>query len=377
MAVFPRFTPLVQSLPETVPFVGPETQERDRGSAFRARLGANESGFGPAPSVVAAIAAAASESWKYGDAQNHDLRSALATHLGLGFDNIVVGEGIDGLLGLIVRMVAGPGAPVVTSLGAYPTFNYHVAGFGARLVTVPYKNDREDLDGLLAAVRKESATLVYLSNPDNPMGSWWPADDILAFARALPETTLLVLDEAYSETAPADALPSIEALAGLANVVRFRTFSKAYGLAGMRVGYAFGEGKTIRAFDKVRNHFGVTRLGQVAALAALEDQEHLRSVVRQVDGARSRIEAIARANGLAPLPSATNFVTIDCGRDGPFARAVLAGLVARGVFVRMPGVAPLDRCIRVSTAPDAELAVFEETLPLVLDAVREEMAESA
>lgn len=369
MVGFARFTPLVQSLPETVPFVGPETQERDRGMAFRARLGANESGFGPAPSVAAAIAAAAPESWKYGDSQNHDLKQALAAHLGVGFGNLVVGEGIDGLLGLIVRMVAEPGSPVVTSLGAYPTFNYHVAGFGARLVTVPYKDDREDLDGLLAAVAREGSRLVYLSNPDNPMGSWWPAEAIAGFARALPETTLLVLDEAYSETAPAEALPTIEALLDRPNVVRFRTFSKAYGLAGMRIGYAFGEAATIGAFDKVRNHFGVTRLGQVAALAALADQEHLRSVVGRVAEARRRIGTIARANGLAPLPSATNFVTIDCGRDGAFARAVLGGLVARGVFVRMPGVAPLDRCIRVSTAPEAELAIFEETLPLVLEEV--------
>jgi histidinol-phosphate aminotransferase len=377
MAGFPRFTPLVQSLPETVPFVGPETQERQRGAPFRARIGANESGFGPAPSVVAAIAAAAPEAWKYCDAQNHDLKEALAAHLGVGYGEVVIGEGIDGLLGLIVRMVAGPGVPVVTSLGAYPTFNYHVAGFGARLVTVPYRDDREDLEGLLAAVRREDAPLVYLSNPDNPMGSWWPADAVVDFARALPETTLLVLDEAYSETAPADALPPIDALAGMANVVRFRTFSKAYGLAGMRVGYAFGEAATIRAFDKVRNHFGVTRLGQAAALAALRDQEHLRSVVRQVAGARRRIEGIAKANGLAPLSSATNFVTIDCGRDGAFARAVLAALVARGVFVRMPGVAPLDRCIRVSTAPEPELAIFEETLPLVLEEVGARAAEGA
>ena len=119
--------------------------------------------------------AAAPDMWMYCDPDNFDLKAALAAHLGVGVDNVVVGEGIDGLLNLVVRMFIAPGEPVVTSLGAYPTFNFHVAGFGGRLVAVPYENDRESLDGLLAAVKRENAPLVYLSNPDNPMGTWWEA----------------------------------------------------------------------------------------------------------------------------------------------------------------------------------------------------------
>ena len=367
MAHFSRFTPLAESLPATVPFVGPETQERARGAAFSARLGANESGFGPAPSVIAAIAEAAPLSWRYGDPESFDLRQALATHLGVAMDEIVVGEGIDGLLGLIVRLIVDKGTKVVTSLGAYPTFNYHVVGFGGQLVTVPYRDDREDLEGLLEAVRREDAQLVYLSNPDNPMGSWHSAEAVTAFARALPQTTLLVLDEAYGELAPAGTLPSIADLAGMANVVRFRTFSKAYGLAGQRVGYAFGTAETVSCFHRVRNHFGMSRLGQVAALAALKDQAWLSSVIARVAAARERIGAIGRANGLEPLPSATNFVTLDCG-DPARAKAVLERLVAAGIFIRMPGVAPQSRCIRISVGPDAELDLFERALPLALQA---------
>lgn len=368
MAGFTGFTDLVQSLPATVPFVGPETQERERGRPFLARLGANESGFGPSPAVIEAIAAAAPDVWKYGDAQNFDLRTALARHLGVAYDNVMVGEGVDGLLGLAVRMIVTPQTPVVTSLGAYPTFNYHVAGFGGRLVTVPYRNDHEDLDGLLAAVKRENAPLAYLSNPDNPMGSWWDGNAVLDFALSLPETTMLVLDEAYGEMAPADALPSIGGLLERPNVIRMRTFSKAYGLAGMRVGYAIGAPETIRTFDKIRNHFGMSRLSLVAAEEALKDQAYLRDVIARVTSARDRIAGIARSHRLTPLPSATNFVTIDCGRDGRFARAVLARLVESGVFVRMPGVAPLDRCIRASTAPEEELKVFERLLAPALEA---------
>ena len=368
MANRPLQTPLVQSLPATVPFVGPETQERARGHAFRARIGANESGFGPSPKVAEAMARAAGEMWKYCDPENHDLKAALAAHLGIPQGNVVVGEGIDGLLGLIARMYLNPGAAVVSSLGAYPTFNFHVAGFGGRLVTTPYADDREDLDALIAAAHRENAALVYLSNPDNPMGTWWEAGEIARFIAALPETTMLVLDEAYGETAPQSAIPPLDL--DRPNIIRTRTFSKAYGLAGLRCGYAIGEAETIRAFDKVRNHFGVNKMAQVAGQAALADQDYLRSVVGRVVAGRDRIAGIARRNGLLPIASATNFVTIDCGADGAFALKVLQALIARGVFVRKPMAPRLDRCIRVSVGLDAEMAIFEGELPGALAAAR-------
>jgi len=364
----PRFTPLAESLPSTVPFVGPEAQERTRGTPFRARIGANESSFGPSPAVIEAMAAAAPEMWKYCDPENHELRAALAAHLGVGIDNVVVGEGIDGLLNLAVRLFVEGGTPVVTSLGAYPTFNFHVVGFGGRVVAVPYAQDREDLDGLLDAVRRENAPMVYLSNPDNPMGSWWEADDVARFAAALPDTTMLVLDEAYGETAPAGALPPIDV--SRPNLLRMRTFSKAYGLAGLRCGYAVGDAELIRSFEKIRTHYGVNRMAQAAGLAALADQAYLRDVVGKVAAARDRIGAIAIDNGLAPLPSATNFVTIDCGADGAFALRVMQALLKRDVFVRKPMAPGLDRCIRVSAGPEAELDIFAAELLAALAEAR-------
>lgn len=364
----PPFTRLVSTLPATVPFVGPEEHERQRGKPFRARIGANESGFGPSAKVKEAIAQAAGNVWKYADSTNHELRHVLAAKLDVDAANIVVGEGIDGLLGLIVRLLIEEGQPVVTSLGAYPTFNYHVAGFGGRLVTVPYENDRENLDGLLEAARRENAPLVYLSNPDNPMGTWWEANDIERLIEQLPETTMLVLDEAYCETAPASSVPPLDITRP--NVLRTRTFSKVYGLAGLRCGYAIGETETIRAFDKVRNHFGVNRIAQTAALTALGDEDHLRTVKAQVDACRTRLAGIADANGLTSLPSATNFVSIDCGGDGALAMKVLQELIARDIFVRKPMAPILDRCIRVSVGPEAEIDAFEEEFPEALAAAR-------
>jgi histidinol-phosphate aminotransferase len=362
----PRLTPLAASLPSTVPFVGPEAQERARNRPFRARLGANESLFGPSPKAIAAMAQAAAEAWMYGDPEVHDLRVAIAAHHGVTPAHVVVGEGIDGLLGLLVRLLVGPGDAVVTSLGAYPTFNFHVAGFGGALHRVPYRGDHEDPQALIDKAKETGAKLIYFANPDNPMGSWHPAATVQAMVAALPEGCLLLLDEAYADLAPPGTVPEISAEDP--RVIRMRTFSKGYGLAGLRVGYAVAAPALVTAFDKVRNHFGMGRIAQAGALAALLDQDWLSQVKLQVAEARDHIAAIARENGLAPLPSATNFVTIDCGREGNFARAVLRELITRDVFVRMPGVAPLDRCIRVSVGRPEDLAALAEALPAALRA---------
>lgn len=361
-------TPRVAALPATVPFVGPEAQERARGRPFRARLGANESGFGPAPEAVAAMARAAAEAWAYGDPEMLELRAAIGARHALGPEHVVVGEGIDGLLGVAARLFLEPGRVAVTSLGAYPTFNYHAAGVGARLATVPYRDDREDAAALAAAARAEGASVIYFANPDNPMGSVATPSEAAALIDALPPGCLLLLDEAYAEFMYPAALPSVDP--AHPRVIRFRTFSKAMGLAGLRVGYALTAPETARAFDRLRNHFGVGRVAQAGALAATGATGWLADVVARTAAARERVARIAAANGLAALPSSTNFVAVDCGADGDFARAVLRELVARDVFVRMPGVAPLDRCIRVTAGPDAALDVFEAALPEALAAAR-------
>ena len=363
------FTPLVASLPSTVPFVGPEAQERQRGGPFIARIGANENVFGPSKKAIAAMQAATGETWMYGDPENHDLKAALAAKHGVAPENIVVGEGIDCLFGYINRMFVEDGVTVATSLGAYPTFNFHVAGFGGRLVTTPYVNDCEDPGALLDLAARENARLIYIANPDNPMATWWDAQTIQQMIDDVPAGALLCLDEAYGEFAPDGTLPPFDV--SNPKVIRFRTFSKAYGMAGARIGYAVGEAGLIKAFDKIRNHFGVNRIAQIGALASLNDPDHIPDVTARVAAARDRIAEIAAASGLAALPSATNFVAIDCGKDGDFARKVLSGLISQGIFVRMPGVAPQDRCIRVSAGRPADLDAFAAALPAALDKAKE------
>jgi histidinol-phosphate aminotransferase len=239
-----------------------------------------------------------------------------------------------------------------------------VAGFGGTLHMVPYKGDHEDPQALFAKAAEVGAKLVYLSNPDNPMGSWHSGESLVAALDTLPEGTLLLLDEAYVECAPTGTAAPIDI--NDPRVIRMRTFSKAYGMAGARVGYALGQADLIRAFNKVRNHFGMNRAAQAGALAALMDQDWLHHVVGEISTARDSISEIAAQNGLTALPSATNFVTIDCGRDGEFAKAVLEALLAQDVFVRMPFAAPQNRCIRVSCGPQADLALFAAALPIAL-----------
>ncbi|QEE36296.1 pyridoxal phosphate-dependent aminotransferase [Octadecabacter sp. SW4] len=360
----PRLTPLAAALPASVPFVGPEAQERARGAPFIARLGANESVFGPSPKAITAMKAAASDVWKYADPESHDLRVALATHHGIAPEHIMIAEGIDTLLGLLVRLLVGPGDTVVTSAGAYPTFNYHVAGFGGILHQIAYTGDFEDPDHLTTKAREVRAKLIYLANPDNPMGSVHDAKTIRRMLKSVPDHALLVLDEAYIELAPDDTAAKIDPTD--TRVIRMRTFSKGYGMAGARIGYAIGPAPLIAAFNKVRNHFGMNRISQAGALAALADQDWLEQVRAKVIAARDRIAEIAADNGLMALPSATNFVAVDCGGDGNFARGVLSGLIERGIFVRMPFVAPQDRCIRISCGTNDDLDALAVALPQAL-----------
>ena len=365
MTAAPKFTSLVDSLPATIPFVGPETLERRRGETFRVRVGANESAFGVSPKAADAMRGAIETIAWYNDPEAYELRSTIAARHRVSIDEVLLGAGIDEMLGNVVRMVIEPGMAVVTSHGAYPTFNYHVSGFGGVLEAVPYRDDRIDLEALLDAVRRVDAPLVYLANPDNPMGTWHDAAQVRAFIDELPESTLLVLDEAYIDFAPASATFPIDA--GDPRVIRMRTFSKAHGMAGARIGYAIAPSRTIAGLGRIRNHFGVNRIAQAGALASLEDPAFIASVVEEVARGRNEYYALAQRLGLSSVQSATNFVAIDVGGgDGDRARTLLARLQDEGVFVRMPGVAPLDRCIRATVGTAEERTLFARIFEAVL-----------
>lgn len=256
------------------------------------------------------------------------------------------------------------GQHVVTSDGAYPTFNYHVTGFGGVLNKVAYLNYHEDPQGLLSAAHETHARLIYFANPDNPMGTWHSAQTVTNMIDAVPPHSTLLLDEAYIEFADEGAAPPIDT--SNEQVIRYRTFSKAYGMAGMRIGYVIAHKDMIAGFNKIRNHFGVNRLAQIAALASLNDDNFLKSVREQVESGRKRIYALAEKHELDYLPSATNFVAVDL-QSAERANGMLAELTKQGVFIRMPGVSPLNRFIRVGIGSKQEHAVFAALFGKLLD----------
>lgn len=361
-----RPTPVVEAVAEMTPFVGPEQLMRESGRRELVRLGANESAFGPSPKAVEAMARELPRLAWYGDPESLDLRDALAAKHGCRAEEIVVGSGIDELMGLAVRAYVAPGANALATRGTYPTFAYHVAGYGGRLDEVDYLHDgTTDCAALLARARRDTPKIVYLANPDNPSGRFIERAELAALYEALPRESLLLLDEAY-----ADFVDEAELLDADRDdrLVRLRTFSKAYGMAGARIGYALTTERNVRIFQKIRLHYGVNRNAQIGALASLGDDEFRRSVVAATAVARDEYYRLARDLRRRYIESRTNFVCIEM-ETAQRARQVMEALLARGVWIRKPGAPPLDAYIRVSAGTSPMRAAFAAALREVLDEV--------
>ena len=336
---------------------------RESGLRELVRLGANESAFGPSPRAVAAMTAELPHLSWYGDPESYELREALAAKHVCRIDQIVVGSGIDDVMGLAVRAFVPPGGRALTTAGSYPTFNFHVAGYGGSLRFAAYRDDgMVDLDALAEIAHRERPQVLYLANPDNPSGTFIGRERMAAFYEALPHDTLLFLDEAYADfVADDEVLPACFD----DRLVRTRTFSKAYGMAGARIGYAITTHRNVETFQKIRLHYGVNRNAQVGALAALADTAFHAGVVQETGLAREAYYALGREVGLPTLRSYANFVLFDCGSVAR-ANGVMSELLARGVWIRKPGVAPLDRYVRVSAGTEPLRAAFAQALRAVL-----------
>ncbi|HEY1428840.1 MAG TPA: aminotransferase class I/II-fold pyridoxal phosphate-dependent enzyme [Candidatus Tumulicola sp.] len=359
----PRPTPAIEAIPATTPFVGPEELMRSAGRSDLVRLGANESAFGIAPAALAAMTAELPRLSWYGDPESLDLRDALAAKHGCRPSEILVGAGIDDLMGLAVRAFVGAGDGAVATRGTYPTFAYHVTGFGGTLETVDYRRDGSvDLDALSARARTIEAPLVYLANPDNPSGTFHGRESIAHFAASLPPETLLLLDEAYADFVDPEELLDV---AVDDRIVRLRTFSKAYGMAGARIGYAVLSQRNAAVFAKIRLQYGVNRNAQIGALASLQDELFFRSVLHETAAARDDYYALARSLGRGYIESRTNFVCIDF-ETAHEATAIVGRLLERGVWIRKPGLPPLDRYIRVSAGTQPMRRAFADALNEVL-----------
>jgi histidinol-phosphate aminotransferase len=353
-------------MPATTPFIGPEQLMRETGMTELVRLGANESAFGPSPKAIAAMSAELERLSWYGDPESLDLRDALAEKHRCAPSQIVVASGIDDVMGLAVRAFVAPGGVALTTRGTYPTFNYHVTGYGGTLAFAPYRADGfVDLDALAEQARALKPSIVYLANPDNPSGTLHSRADVARFYDALPHDSLLLLDEAYADFVDDAGLlgPHFEE-----RLIRMRTFSKAYGMAGARIGYALAPHETIATFQKIRLHYGINRNAQIGALASLQDDAFRRHVVEETARGRQAYYDLARELGRACVESNANFVCIDF--DTPErATAVMQDLLKRGVWIRKPAAPPLDRFVRVSVGTEPMRRAFADALRAVLSEV--------
>jgi len=315
------------------------------------KLASNENPRGIGPRTRAAIDAALGEIARYPDGNGFELKHALAKRYGVDMGSIVLGNGSNDVLELVALAFLGPGRAAVFSQHCFAVYPLATQARGARSIVVPAKNYGHDLDAMARALDDETY-VAWLANPNNPTGTFARHEEIEAFLKRVPERVLVVLDEAYNEYLPPELRgDSARLLKRHPNLVITRTFSKAYGLAGLRVGYALAHPSVADVMNRVRQPFNVNSLALAAASAALDDMEFVaRSYAENLQGLRN-LEEGARSLGLDYIPSHANFLTIKVGK----AADIYKRLLRRGVIVRpVGGGYGLNEHLRVTVGTAAE-----------------------
>jgi histidinol-phosphate aminotransferase len=337
--------------------------QRELGLDHVVKLASNENPLGPSPRAVEAAHGALAEVNRYPDPQATELRHALSAHLGMPVSHILAGNGSVEIIDLVARALLGPGDNAVISEHAFVRFRQIVAAHnhGARLV--PMQRWTHDL-GAMARAIDERTRLVFLANPNNPTGTWNRRAELEELVAALPAGCLLVLDEAYFEyTDDPDYPNGIELVRRGAPLLVTRTFSKVYGLGGLRAGYAVAAPEVLDAVLVIREAFGTNSVAQAAATAALSDTAHVRRSVELNRAEKSRVAGALAERGFEVLPSLTNFVTFDTRREG---RTVFRQLLARGVIVRPLEPYGMASWLRVSVGTPPENDAFLAALAAVI-----------
>lgn len=331
-------------------------------SADIIKLASNENPLGPSPKALAALRAALDRQHLYPDGNAYYLKRHLAEKLGLSPAHLILGNGSNEVLELVGHAVIAPGTEVVVSQYCFAVYPIVTHLFGGTLVEVPAAGLAHDLAAMRRAVTPRTR-VVFVANPNNPTGTLAPARDVLELVHHLPPQVLLVLDEAYLDylEQPLDLLPLIRS-GERPNLLLTRTFSKIHGLAGLRIGYGIGHPDFVAALEKIREPFNVNGLAQVAALAALDDAEHLERTRANNAAGRRQLEAGCRALGIEFVPSAANFLLVRVGEG----QRVCATLQRRGVIVRPMGGYRLPEWVRISVGTPTEnekcLAALREAL---------------
>lgn len=336
-----------------------EELERELGLTQIIKLASNENPLGPGKKAVAAIQAALPELALYPDGSGFQLKQALAEKYALAADQITLGNGSNELLELVARAFLTPNFNVVFSQHAFAVYPLVTQAVGATAVVVPALNYGHDLDAMAQAVTANTR-LVFIANPNNPTGTLLAQTELERFIGALPDTVVCVLDEAYFEFVNQSAvINSIAWLKKYPNLMITRTFSKAYGLAGLRVGYSLSSPEIADILNRVRQPFNNNSLALVAAEAALTDDEHLQRTIANNAQGMQQLTAGFKALGLEWIPSAGNFVSVDLKREG---QPVYEALLRKGVIVRPVGNYQMPNHLRISIGTPAENDLFLQAL---------------
>jgi histidinol-phosphate aminotransferase len=323
------------------------------------KLSSNENPLGPSPKALAAMQAALASAHRYPDSASMALRQALGARVGLGPEHVTCSNGSDELILLLCVAFLEAGDEAVMADGTFISYLLRTLELGGRPVRVPLRDYAHDLPALAAAITPRTR-LVFLCNPNNPTGTTNGADEVRAFLAAVPDDVLVVIDEAYVEFATRPDYPDLlpEIRDGRENLLLLRTFAKIHGLAGLRLGYAYGAPELIAYLERARPTFNVNLLAQAAGLAALSDADHVARSRAHADASRAFFLAELRAMGLAPIPSETNFVAVPVGDDG----AVGDALRERGYSVTPLAGWGLPGLIRVSFGTDEQNRGFVAAL---------------
>jgi histidinol-phosphate aminotransferase len=344
-------SPQLAGLVPYVPGKPIEEVERELGIADSVKLASNENPLGPSPKAVAAIQAALRGVHRYPDGGGHALRHALARHWAVAPDQVILGNGSNELLELVGRCFLLPGDPVVYAAQSFVVYDMVAQFTGAGKVVVPLRDFRHDLPAMRRAVT-EATKLVFVANPSNPTGTAVAPEALEDFLAGLPPDVVAVLDEAYYEYLPPEARPdALRFVREGRPVLVLRTFSKVYGLAGLRLGYGIGPEPLVALLNRLRAPFNTNSLAQAAGLAALEDEAHVARALAVNAAGRKLLTERCEALGLGVVPSVTNFLLVDVRRPGA---AVAQALLRRGIIVRPVANYGFPAHVRITVGTPAE-----------------------
>jgi histidinol-phosphate aminotransferase len=347
-----KINPALQQLPVYQPGrpIEEVARELKLPAADIVKLASNENPFGPSPLAIAALQKSLAGLNLYPDGNAFYLKNKLAAKLGLEPGYLVLGNGSNEIIEFLGHAFLQPGVDVVVSQYCFAIYPIITKLFGANLITVPAKNYGHDLAAMLRAITPDTA-LVFVANPNNPTGTYAGREEIIQFVNQVPDHVLLVMDEAYIEflSDPLDLAPLVRSGARK-NLVLMRTFSKIYGLAGLRVGYGIAHPELVSVLEKIRQPFNINLAAQIAALAALDDDDHVRQTRSNNFGGLDYYERAFRELGLEYVPSAANFILVKVGAG----QRVFEALQKQGVITRPMGGYGLPEWIRISVGTPAQ-----------------------